>query len=149
MFNSILVVCVGNICRSPVGERLLRQALPELEVTSAGINALVGKPADKTASEVAAAHGLSMHGHEARQRLNFSAHSTPLAKTSLKARRKAIPSSSAPAAKGRSIIASHCTAADIRHCRAAHADRKHDRERPAHLAFAIPHALNASHKTCF
>ncbi|XQN41598.1 protein tyrosine phosphatase, partial [Serratia fonticola] len=22
MFNSILVVCVGNICRSPTGERL-------------------------------------------------------------------------------------------------------------------------------
>ena len=67
MFNSILVVCVGNICRSPVGERLLRRALPELEVTSAGINALVGKPADKTASEVAAAHDLSLHGHVARQ----------------------------------------------------------------------------------
>ncbi|MFD1195092.1 low molecular weight phosphotyrosine protein phosphatase [Seohaeicola saemankumensis] len=67
MFNSILVVCVGNICRSPVGERLLRQAMPELDVTSAGINALVGKPADKTASEVAATHGLSLHGHAARQ----------------------------------------------------------------------------------
>ncbi|HFZ0612769.1 TPA: protein tyrosine phosphatase, partial [Klebsiella pneumoniae] len=24
MFNSILVVCTGNICRSPIGERLLR-----------------------------------------------------------------------------------------------------------------------------
>ena len=67
MFNSVLVVCVGNICRSPLGERLLRQALPELEVTSAGINALVGKPAAKTASQVAAAHGLSLHGHRARQ----------------------------------------------------------------------------------
>jgi protein-tyrosine phosphatase len=67
MFNSILVVCVGNICRSPVGERLLRQVLPALEVTSAGINALVGKPADKTASAVAAAHNLSLHGHVARQ----------------------------------------------------------------------------------
>jgi protein-tyrosine phosphatase len=67
MFNSVLVVCVGNICRSPLAERLLRQALPELEVSSAGINALVGKPADKTASKVAAAHGLSLHGHRARQ----------------------------------------------------------------------------------
>ncbi len=67
MFDSILVVCVGNICRSPVGERLLRQALPDREVSSAGINALVGKPADKTASAVAAAHDLSLHGHVARQ----------------------------------------------------------------------------------
>lgn len=71
MFKAILVVCVGNICRSPVGERLLRQALPELEVSSAGIQALVGKPADQAASKVAAEHGLSLHGHEARQ---FTAH---------------------------------------------------------------------------
>lgn len=28
MFDSILVVCTGNICRSPIGERFLRQALP-------------------------------------------------------------------------------------------------------------------------
>ncbi|OOL20754.1 hypothetical protein BXQ27_32100, partial [Klebsiella aerogenes] len=24
MFNSILVICTGNICRSPLGERYLR-----------------------------------------------------------------------------------------------------------------------------
>ena len=42
MFNSILVVCVGNICRSPTGERLLQQLLPEKEITSAGVGALVG-----------------------------------------------------------------------------------------------------------
>ncbi|HBY1692840.1 TPA: protein tyrosine phosphatase, partial [Klebsiella pneumoniae] len=28
MFDSILVVCTGNICRSPIGERFLRRALP-------------------------------------------------------------------------------------------------------------------------
>lgn len=37
MFNSILVVCTGNICRSPMGERLLRQQLPGKQVTSADI----------------------------------------------------------------------------------------------------------------
>ncbi|MFW8532646.1 protein tyrosine phosphatase, partial [Klebsiella pneumoniae] len=25
MFDSILVVCTGNICRSPIGERFLRR----------------------------------------------------------------------------------------------------------------------------
>ncbi|POB68666.1 phosphotyrosine protein phosphatase, partial [Vibrio vulnificus] len=25
MFNKILVVCVGNICRSPTGERVLQK----------------------------------------------------------------------------------------------------------------------------
>ncbi|AXW87415.1 protein tyrosine phosphatase [Lonsdalea britannica] len=67
MFDSILVVCVGNICRSPTGERLLKQALPDKTVASAGLGALVGKPADRVATEVAAGHGLSLEGHSARQ----------------------------------------------------------------------------------
>ncbi|WP_447883898.1 arsenate reductase/protein-tyrosine-phosphatase family protein [Serratia fonticola] len=67
MFSSILVVCVGNICRSPTGERLLKEALPNKKVDSAGIGALVGKPADAMATEVASQHGLSLDGHLARQ----------------------------------------------------------------------------------
>jgi protein-tyrosine phosphatase len=64
----VLVVCVGNICRSPLGERLLANGLPErFTVTSAGIGALVGHEADATATEVAAAHGVSLDGHVARQ----------------------------------------------------------------------------------
>ena len=49
MFNNILVVCVGNICRSPTAERLLQRYHPELKVESAGLGALVGKGADPTA----------------------------------------------------------------------------------------------------
>ncbi|MFN4100819.1 MAG: low molecular weight protein-tyrosine-phosphatase [Pararhodobacter sp.] len=71
LVNSILVVCVGNICRSPVGERLLAARLANwgatVAVSSAGIGALVGHAADETASEVARAHGLSLEGHVARQ----------------------------------------------------------------------------------
>ena len=67
MFEKILVVCVGNICRSPTGERLLRERLPGRQVSSAGVSALVDKPADKVASEVAQQHGLSLEGHAARQ----------------------------------------------------------------------------------
>lgn len=67
MIESILVVCVGNICRSPIGERVLQAALPQARVTSAGLGALVGHSADATASEVAAAHGVSLDGHLARQ----------------------------------------------------------------------------------
>ncbi|EOK4674790.1 arsenate reductase/protein-tyrosine-phosphatase family protein, partial [Escherichia coli] len=40
MFNNILVVCVGNICRSPTAERLLQRYHPELKVESAGLGAL-------------------------------------------------------------------------------------------------------------
>ena len=67
MFNKILVVCVGNICRSPTAERLLRRYQPELTVHSAGLGALVGKPADANAVSVAQANDLSLDGHSARQ----------------------------------------------------------------------------------
>lgn len=67
MIKSVLVVCVGNICRSPVGEHLLAKACPDLRVESAGIAALTGHAADDTMSEVAAQSGLSLEGHLARQ----------------------------------------------------------------------------------
>lgn len=67
MFNSILVVCTGNICRSPMGERLLRQQLPGRQVTSAGIFGLEGCPADTAAQAVAWRHGISLEGHVARK----------------------------------------------------------------------------------
>lgn len=71
MFNSILVVCTGNICRSPIGERLLRQQLPDAQVTSAGIFGLKGRPADATAKAVALRHGVSLEGHVARKVTRF------------------------------------------------------------------------------
>jgi protein-tyrosine phosphatase len=65
--KNVLVVCVGNICRSPVGERILQSALPNATVTSAGISALVGHAADETATAVAGANGVSLDGHVSRQ----------------------------------------------------------------------------------
>lgn len=67
MFNKILVVCVGNICRSPTGERLLKNYQPALTVDSAGLGAQVGKGADERAANVALDHNLSLDGHCARQ----------------------------------------------------------------------------------
>ncbi|MDR0806483.1 MAG: protein tyrosine phosphatase [Enterobacteriaceae bacterium] len=67
MFNSILVVCSGNICRSPIGERLLQAQLPDKTIHSAGLSALVDHPAESTAREIALQHGLSLDGHRARQ----------------------------------------------------------------------------------
>lgn len=69
MFNRIIVVCTGNICRSPIGEGLLRQRLQgrDIEVISAGTGALVGFPADPLAVEVAADHGLDISAHRAQQ----------------------------------------------------------------------------------
>jgi protein-tyrosine phosphatase len=67
MFNSILVVCVGNICRSPIGERILQKYCPQKIVTSAGLNAVINNPADKEAIFIAGRHELSLEGHVAKQ----------------------------------------------------------------------------------
>ncbi|MCX2942658.1 protein tyrosine phosphatase [Rahnella perminowiae] len=67
MFNSVLIVCVGNICRSPIAEALLKQWLPEKNIQSAGLFALKGKGADPMAKTVACRHGISLENHKARQ----------------------------------------------------------------------------------
>ena len=41
-----MMVCVGNICRSPIAEALLKHEQQQLNVYSSGIGALVGKGAD-------------------------------------------------------------------------------------------------------
>ncbi|MBK4714619.1 MULTISPECIES: arsenate reductase/protein-tyrosine-phosphatase family protein [Tenebrionibacter/Tenebrionicola group] len=65
--RSVLVVCMGNICRSPFGAALLRQKQGDLHIESAGIHALVGHPADKMASSLAERHGLKLNEHRAKQ----------------------------------------------------------------------------------
>lgn len=64
MFDNILVICTGNICRSPIAERLLRKAMPNKKINSAGIEALVGYEADLSAQKIAMLHGVSLEGHE-------------------------------------------------------------------------------------
>ena len=71
MFNHILVVCTGNICRSPMAEILLQQQLRQAgrnaEVRSAGVGALVHYPADAPAVDRMQARGLDLSEHRARQ----------------------------------------------------------------------------------
>ena len=67
MFNHILVVCMGNICRSPTGERLLQQYFPEKTVHSAGIIAQNDRPAYDSAIRIAQQHSLSLENHQSRR----------------------------------------------------------------------------------
>lgn len=67
MFDSILVVCTGNICRSPIGERYLRKYLPTKKIDSAGTGALVDRSADPSAEKISLQNDLSLAGHKARQ----------------------------------------------------------------------------------
>lgn len=70
MIRNILVVCVGNICRSPMAEVLLKSALrgqDGITVESAGLGALVGYPADDYALELMQEMGEDVSSHRARQ----------------------------------------------------------------------------------
>jgi protein-tyrosine phosphatase len=73
---SILVVCSGNLCRSPLAEAFLRRRLEErfpggaVTVRSAGTIAWPGSPATPEGVVVAREHGLDTSAHAA----------TPLAK---------------------------------------------------------------------
>jgi len=66
-YNKILVLCQGNICRSPVAEAMLKQQLPGKQIQSAGLTAMVGQGAEPTAIEIATADGLDLSAHVARQ----------------------------------------------------------------------------------
>jgi protein-tyrosine phosphatase len=65
--KSILVVCIGNICRSPMAEGVLMARLPGVTVSSAGTAALIGSPADETALQLMATRGIDISRHRARQ----------------------------------------------------------------------------------
>lgn len=66
-FDNILVVCVGNICRSPMAEALLKQRYPNKDIDSAGVGALVGHPADPAALEIMNDQQLDVTNHVAKQ----------------------------------------------------------------------------------
>jgi protein-tyrosine phosphatase len=68
-FSNILVVCTGNICRSPMAAALLERELGKEQhaIASAGTHALVGAPADPLAIEVMDEHQIDIRPHRARQ----------------------------------------------------------------------------------
>ncbi len=70
--STVLVVCTGNICRSPIAEGFLRQlledrAIKDVEVESAGVSGLQGYPADPEAVRAAAEQGVDISEHRARK----------------------------------------------------------------------------------
>ncbi|MEW9671189.1 low molecular weight protein-tyrosine-phosphatase [Ammoniphilus sp. 3BR4] len=70
----VIFVCLGNICRSPLGEGIFRELVKEkgwekeFLIDSAGTAAYhVGKSPDPGSQRVALKHGFSIEGQRARQ----------------------------------------------------------------------------------
>jgi len=69
--TKVLLVCTGNICRSPLAEAILLRELHErrvehIEAISAGTGAWDGAPASEGAYLIGLEHGLDLSGHRAR-----------------------------------------------------------------------------------
>lgn len=70
MMPTLLFVCTGNICRSPMAAEFFRKRAKEkgdaVHVESAGTWGVDGQPASLLAREVLAERGLNLDGHVAR-----------------------------------------------------------------------------------
>jgi len=69
--NLIITLCTGNICRSPMAEKLLQHALAaedsplkDLKVVSAGVAANVGDPASANSVKALQRVGLDLSQHK-------------------------------------------------------------------------------------
>ncbi|MFB8828546.1 low molecular weight protein-tyrosine-phosphatase [Azotobacter salinestris] len=71
MLERILIVCIGNICRSPSAQALMKEALSRgnrtVKIDSAGLAAQVGLPMEPTARAVLLEHRHRPPEHKACQ----------------------------------------------------------------------------------
>src|SRR5881396_980473 len=71
--KTILFVCTGNICRSPMAEGLFRQAVKgrgDFQVVSAGVGAVEGLPASEHAVRALRDLGIDIFQHRSRMLTN-------------------------------------------------------------------------------
>jgi protein-tyrosine phosphatase len=67
MINKVLVICIGNICRSPMAVALLRHHAPHLQVESAGLKACVGEDMHALTAQVLSGNQIARPAHAACQ----------------------------------------------------------------------------------
>lgn len=78
MIHQVLVVCIGNICRSPMAEGLLKRDLPRIKIASAGLDAMVGYGADPIAISIMAEQSIDIQPHRARMMTDAMARQSDL-----------------------------------------------------------------------
>ena len=70
-YHSILIICTGNICRSPMAEGLLKLIWPKDLISqpvihSAGTHAIEGLPAEPYAIDAVKTYGVDISAHRSR-----------------------------------------------------------------------------------
>lgn len=65
-FKNILVVCAGNICRSPMAHVIFQHHYPIYQIDSAGIIGVINAPADPKAQVCIQKIGLDLSSHRAK-----------------------------------------------------------------------------------
>ncbi len=89
----VLVVCTGNVCRSPFIEGILRLQLPpSIQVASAGTAALAGEPVDPRVSAALGSDAANSSRAAARQLTPEIIHDAQLVLTATRAHRGAVAS---------------------------------------------------------
>ncbi len=64
--RKILLVCYGNICRSPLAEQIVRKLMPDMTVTSAGFHRKTGRKSPTNVLEAARQLGVDLTSHSSK-----------------------------------------------------------------------------------
>ena len=109
--QSVLCVCTGNICRSPLAEGLIRRDARAMKVASAGIGAVVGGKMPTPAAAIAKREGLALDTHRGQQVTRPMLQSFELVLV-MEAGQKDWLCAQFPESRGRVFLTSHWTGGD-------------------------------------
>jgi protein-tyrosine phosphatase len=76
--SRLLMVCTGNVCRSPMAAAMFSHAFPDFDVMSMGTHAMVGAPVDDRAQQVLMERGIEFGQHQAQQLTGPACHAADL-----------------------------------------------------------------------
>lgn len=114
MFEKILMVCTGNVCRSPMAQGWMKRRVAgrPIEVRSGGLAAHAGQPAAALAVAVLAKYGVDLSEHRAHPLTTEDVLGSDLVLV-MEAWQKDEVQRRSPAARGRTYLLGHWQGIEI------------------------------------